>query len=76
MKDSMLAAMYYGIHDVRIEYIPIPKIGADDVLIKMARLPPVAQISRCSGAATPGCPNCPCLTDMSAPVLFKMWART
>lgn len=31
----MKAAVYYGIHDIRVEDVPMPEIGGDDVLIKV-----------------------------------------
>ncbi len=31
----MLVAVYYNNHDVRIEEMPVPEIGADDVLLKV-----------------------------------------
>jgi len=33
----MLAAVYYGPHDLRIENVPIPSIGDDEVLLRVLR---------------------------------------
>ena len=35
MKDSMKAAVYYGPNDIRVEQVPIPKIGPDEILLKV-----------------------------------------
>jgi L-iditol 2-dehydrogenase len=35
MTGSMLAAMYYGVRDVRVEEVPIPQIGPGDILLKI-----------------------------------------
>lgn len=35
MKDSMQAAVYHGPNDIRIEWVPIPKIGQDEILLKV-----------------------------------------
>ena len=35
MRDSMQAAVYYGPHDIRVEQVPIPKIGQDEILLKV-----------------------------------------
>jgi L-iditol 2-dehydrogenase len=32
---TMLAAVYHGVHDVRIETVPTPKIGAGEVLLRV-----------------------------------------
>lgn len=34
--DSMRAAVYRGINDVRVETVPVPEIGPDEVLIRVA----------------------------------------
>ena len=33
---TMRAAVYRGINDVRVETVPVPKIGAGEILIKVA----------------------------------------
>jgi L-iditol 2-dehydrogenase len=33
---SMRAAVYRGINDVRIEEVPVPEIGAGELLVKVA----------------------------------------
>ena len=35
MKGSMLAAVYHGPNDIRVEEIPLPEIGADEILLKV-----------------------------------------
>lgn len=33
--ETMTAAVYHGPHDIRIENVPVPAIGADEVLVKV-----------------------------------------
>ncbi len=35
--DTMLAAVYHGPEDLRVEEVPVPAIGADDVLLRVLR---------------------------------------
>jgi L-iditol 2-dehydrogenase len=34
-RNIMKAALYYGIEDIRIEDIPVPKVGREDILLKV-----------------------------------------
>lgn len=36
MKNTMKAAVFYGRHDMRIEQVEMPRIGEDEVLVKVA----------------------------------------
>ena len=35
MKETMQAAVYHGPNDIRVEEVPIPKIGSDEILLKV-----------------------------------------
>ncbi|MFN2145533.1 MAG: zinc-binding dehydrogenase [Anaerolineales bacterium] len=35
MKETMLAAVYHGPHDIRAEEVPVPEIGPDEILLKV-----------------------------------------
>jgi L-iditol 2-dehydrogenase len=35
MKQTMLAAVYHGPHDLRVEEVPLPEIGPDELLVKV-----------------------------------------
>ena len=35
MKDKMLAAVYHGPHDLRVEEVPVPQVGPDEMLIRV-----------------------------------------
>jgi L-iditol 2-dehydrogenase len=35
MKDTMQAAVYHGPNDIRIEVVPVPQIGQDEILVKV-----------------------------------------
>jgi L-iditol 2-dehydrogenase len=35
MKDTMLAAVYHGPNDIRVEQVPIPEIGPEEILLKV-----------------------------------------
>ncbi len=35
--DTMLGAVYHGPHDIRVERVPIPAIGPDEVLLRVLR---------------------------------------
>jgi L-iditol 2-dehydrogenase len=37
MTDTMLAAVYHGPHDLRVERVPVPAIGPDEVLLRVVR---------------------------------------
>lgn len=37
MTNTMLAAVYHGPHDLRVENVPIPAIGPDEVLLRVLR---------------------------------------
>ena len=34
---NMLAAVYHGPHDIRVESVPVPAIGPDEVLLRVLR---------------------------------------
>ena len=34
---NMLAAVYHGPHDIRVERVPVPEIGPDEVLLRVLR---------------------------------------
>ena len=36
MKNTMKAAVFYGRHDMRIGQVEMPRIGEDEVLVKVA----------------------------------------
>jgi L-iditol 2-dehydrogenase len=59
MKGKMLAAMYYGINDVRVEYVPIPRIGADDVLLKIGAATTCGTDIKMFRRSYPGLPQLP-----------------
>lgn len=35
MKDTMTAAVYHGPNDIRVEQVPVPEIGPDEILLKV-----------------------------------------
>jgi L-iditol 2-dehydrogenase len=35
MKETMLAAVYHGPDDIRLEQVPVPEIGPDEILLKV-----------------------------------------
>ncbi|NPV86979.1 MAG: alcohol dehydrogenase catalytic domain-containing protein [Anaerolineae bacterium] len=35
MGESMLAAVYHGAHDVRVEEVPVPQVGAGELLVRV-----------------------------------------
>ena len=35
MKDTMRAAVYHGPENIRIEEVPVPQIGQDEILVKV-----------------------------------------
>ncbi len=37
MKETMLAAVYYGPNDLRVEEVPVPDIGPDELLLRVLR---------------------------------------
>lgn len=59
MKDNMLAAMYYGIEDVRLEVVPIPKVGPGDVLIKIGAATTCGTDIKMYKRGYPGLPQLP-----------------
>jgi L-iditol 2-dehydrogenase len=59
MKDSMLAAMYYGIEDVRLEDVPIPEIGPGDILIKIGAATTCGTDIKMFRRGYPGLPQLP-----------------
>jgi L-iditol 2-dehydrogenase len=59
MKDSMLALMYYGVKDVRLESVPVPQIGPDDVLIKIGAATTCGTDIKMYRRGYPGLPQLP-----------------
>lgn len=37
MTETMLAAVYHGPNDLRVEHVPVPEIGPDEVLLRVLR---------------------------------------
>lgn len=56
---KMLAAMYYGVKDVRLEMVPIPEIGPEDVLIKIGAATTCGTDIKMYRRGYPGLPELP-----------------
>jgi L-iditol 2-dehydrogenase len=59
MKETMLALMYYGVKDVRLENVPVPQIGPDDLLIKVGAATTCGTDIKMYRRGYPGLPQLP-----------------